>query len=412
MKKITLSILSTLLFSVVWATDFTPGNLVVYRVGDGSAALTNGSTASFLDEYSPSGTLIQSITLPTSGTNMLTNGGTSTSEGQMTLSPDKFYLTFAGYNVAPGTASLSSTVSSTVNRKIMTVDYTSNIVDVLLSSTAYSANNIRGAVKKGNDFWASGTGSTAGTNGIQYFGKGTAGQVTSTSTNIRSVNIFNDQLYYSSAASTGYGIFKVGTGLPTASGNVSTKIIDVTSSGSCYGFSFNSATTICYIADDRTTALGGIQKWTTTDGTNWTLATTINPAASVGARGVTVDWSGTNPVIFVVGTDSKLYKVIDDGATTTGTLLASSSTNTAFRGVAFAPIRDVSNGISTPILSTMKLAGNILGFAATPKSDVNVYSVTGSRVATYAPAQSIELNLPKGIYIVRADNQTGKIMLK
>src|SRR6476646_382680 len=35
---------------------FTPGDLVVYRVGDGSASLTGIATAVFLDEYTPAGT--------------------------------------------------------------------------------------------------------------------------------------------------------------------------------------------------------------------------------------------------------------------------------------------------------------------------------------------------------------------
>ena len=50
---------------------FTPGNIVIYRVGDGTSSLVNTGNAVFLDEYTPSGTLVQSIALPTadSGTN-------------------------------------------------------------------------------------------------------------------------------------------------------------------------------------------------------------------------------------------------------------------------------------------------------------------------------------------------------
>ena len=89
MKKITLSIVGLFLFAAAWAADFTPGNLVVLRVGDGSSTLSNASTAIFLDEYTTDGTLVQSVDIPTSGENLLTNSGSATSEGQLTLSPDQ-----------------------------------------------------------------------------------------------------------------------------------------------------------------------------------------------------------------------------------------------------------------------------------------------------------------------------------
>jgi len=54
------------------ASSITPGNLVIYRVGDGSAALGTAATAVFLDEYTPLGTLVQSIALPTTGVSALT----------------------------------------------------------------------------------------------------------------------------------------------------------------------------------------------------------------------------------------------------------------------------------------------------------------------------------------------------
>jgi hypothetical protein len=47
--------------SRVRAANFTAGNIVVYRVGDGTAALGSTATAVFLDEYTPSGTLVQSV---------------------------------------------------------------------------------------------------------------------------------------------------------------------------------------------------------------------------------------------------------------------------------------------------------------------------------------------------------------
>src|SRR5262245_13912483 len=45
---------------------FTPGNLVIYRVGiAGTGVLTNTGNPVFLDEYTTSGALVQSIPVPT-----------------------------------------------------------------------------------------------------------------------------------------------------------------------------------------------------------------------------------------------------------------------------------------------------------------------------------------------------------
>ena len=49
----------------LFGAPFTPGNLVVYRVGDGAAVLASSGTAVFLDEYTTAGVLVQSIPVPT-----------------------------------------------------------------------------------------------------------------------------------------------------------------------------------------------------------------------------------------------------------------------------------------------------------------------------------------------------------
>src|SRR5205085_206509 len=93
----------------------TSGDLVIYRVGDGSAALANTATAVFLDEYTSAGVLVQSIALPTavSGANKrLTASGTATAEGLLTRSVDGRYLVAEGYDAATGTASITTSTSS------------------------------------------------------------------------------------------------------------------------------------------------------------------------------------------------------------------------------------------------------------------------------------------------------------
>src|SRR2546422_9646672 len=77
------------LLPVKAASTFTPGNLVVVRVGDGSAALGTVATAVFLDEWKTDGTFVQSVPLPTAvnGPNgRLTLSGWAPTEGLLTRS--------------------------------------------------------------------------------------------------------------------------------------------------------------------------------------------------------------------------------------------------------------------------------------------------------------------------------------
>src|SRR5690606_11755697 len=93
------------------ATDFTPGNIVVYRVGDGSGALASSATRVFLDEIDPAtGSLVQTIPLPVAvdGANRrCTANGTATTEGMFSRSADGRYLVGGCYDLdlaatAPG----------------------------------------------------------------------------------------------------------------------------------------------------------------------------------------------------------------------------------------------------------------------------------------------------------------------
>src|SRR3982751_2489011 len=95
----------------IHAAAFTPGNLVIYRMNDGAAALTANGTAVFLDEYTTAGVLVQSIAVPTTtvaSQRRLVCSGTATSEGFLTRSVDGQYVVFAGYDAALATASLTT----------------------------------------------------------------------------------------------------------------------------------------------------------------------------------------------------------------------------------------------------------------------------------------------------------------
>ncbi len=349
---------------------FSTGNLVVFRSGDGAAALSTASTVVYLEEITVAGAPVQSFALPNSGPNMLTTAGSSGTEGQITLSPDNNYLIIAGYNVAAGTPAVGGTASSTVNRKLLRIDNLWNFTP-LLSATAFSTSSIRCGVTSGTDFWASGTGAT-GTNGVQYFGNGTPCQVSSTMTNLRAINIYNGQLYFSTGSSP-TGIYQVGTGLPITTGTTSTMVIaGVGTSPSPNAFAFNAANDICYVADDRTSASGGGVQRYTRSGVVWSLAYTLS-VGTTGARGLTVDWTGASPVIYATTTEStanKVIKLIDTGSGATPVTLYTAAALTAFKGIAFAPF---SGTISAPTAQTSSFT-----FSSILQTQMNVSWTNGN----------------------------------
>ena len=103
------------------AAPISPGNLVIYRVGDGSAALGTTATAVFLDEYTVLGTLVQSIPMPTTGTSELTAVGNSTTEGVISRSQDGTKLIYTGYRKDAGLTSPSADTALVTPRVIGTI---------------------------------------------------------------------------------------------------------------------------------------------------------------------------------------------------------------------------------------------------------------------------------------------------
>jgi hypothetical protein len=62
--------------------------------------------------------------------------------------------------------------------------------------------------------------------------------------------------------------------------------------------------------------------------------------------------------------------------------------------------------------STWKLKGRTLEFETLPFTAVEIYSLTGSKVATHVPASLIELDLSQGIYILKIDGRAHKVIIR
>jgi MYXO-CTERM domain-containing protein len=310
---------------------------------------------------------VQSIAFASTGANQFTDSGTATSSGY--LNTYNGYVAIAGYNVAAATAS----TTSSNNKVVQVLDSTGNVVNRAVFPTGgpagsppspFSGNNIRSAIAtSATNFYATGTSSgSPNTGGAWYSNSTNYTQVSSTAsgqpTNMRNVGIFGGQLYASSAASTGNGVWAVGSGLTTSSGQTSTLVINAGSGASTYGFVMfdtnqDGSVDLAYLADDRSAAGGGLQKWMLVGGTwtqSWSLlvnatGTLSGTAANgfAGIRGLTGTWDAVNGTQLYATTteanNNRLISILDNGSTpTTATNLASAGTNYVFRGVAFTPV--------------------------------------------------------------------------
>ena len=216
---ITVSLLSSLAVS---RAQFTAGDLVVVRVGDGTTTLANSTGPISLLELNTSGTMIGSPISVPSGTGGLQISGTATSEGQLVLNANHTALTLAGY-VPPftGSGSLSGRTAAQAPRGYVTIDYNRNVsaTTTLPGSSTYSTDNIRSAFASGTSLWFSGS-KNGSPSGVVYYNGTSASSVSNV--NSRVLNDFNNNLYYSTGSGV-TGIYKY-SGLPTTS-TASTAVI-------------------------------------------------------------------------------------------------------------------------------------------------------------------------------------------
>lgn len=348
------------------ATSFTPGNLAVLQVGDGSAPLTSAATNVFVLELTTSGSLVQSIAIPTSGGNVMSCIGSSGTEGYLGRSTNGGLITFAGYAIPPGLTNAATSNATIVARCEGSLDASGTFTRGSTGSTTmFSGSNARSAVSDGINFWLGGTGSATGNQGIWYSANGgTPTQINPG--NYRVVKIYNGSLYFSTGAGT-RGIYSF-SGFPTTT-TTPTLVMAGGTGSSFEDFAINPAGTVAYITDDGTfgAAGGGIQKWTFNGGiwsSNFTFGSANNLPAS--GRALAVDFSGPNPVLYFTTTqNTNLYSLTDTSAfsdtsdtTDQATLIAVTGTaNKAFRGVNFAPV-SVLPSISAQPIDTNILAGS------------------------------------------------------
>ena len=431
-------------------TVFTPGQLAVLQECDGgpgrclplgaTSGITNYSASDlaasrqnqyFIDQFDPNGVNQTNpsirLAIPTNGPEaMLVNGNAGT-EGNLTLSGDLSVLAFTGYagdilSITTGGQTAPSNLS--YDRGIGIVDAFTNYTQVYRGGGWYGVatgkTNPRGVATDGQgNFWGCGNGygslyfSTASGFGspIQFQNialtsciKVINDKVYATVKNSESVNLYPAGIYsfvdfYSNPADYPESASFLHLEIPAQGGHTT-----------CVGFDINPQNNIAYVADTS----DGIQKYVKT-GLVWSLAYNLqipgytgqangimtNAASTqvlVGCFSLTVDWSGTNPVVYATtedsGSDSKsttygnrVIRINDTNAVTTGVNIIATTnilttvarpptvggiqlTNMVYKSVTFTPNL-------LPVVTT-----NPVGWSAvtgdSPTFSVGAFSSTGN----------------------------------
>ncbi len=331
-------------------------SFVVLRVGDGSLALTGNATPVYIEHLRTDGSPTPgktTLALPTfaSGNNWpLTLSGTATAEGNLSLSADEKFILVAGYQADVGTPSVNTTATADYTRIVGRIDAFDNVDTSTSLGTAFNLSSVRGATSPdGLSIWVSGNG-TAPVGGVHSttLGASDSTQILSAPNNARFVHVFANQLYGSAGAGTFVNVFTIGSGLPTTSGQTATPLpgMSTVAGPSPYSFALVdrsaaiSGLDTMYVADDRSLAnFGGIQRWVY-DGFSWTNDLTFGDGTS-GVRGLAAVVEGKGVRIIATTSEvptNRILSIYDEpGVSPTIVPIAMSPTNTAYRGVAFAP---------------------------------------------------------------------------
>lgn len=367
-----ISVLATALAaSAASAQSFTPGNIVLLRVGDGTTTIGTAAAAVTLLEISPAGSIVQQIPITSIGGDALTLRGSSTTEGALSFSANGQYLVFGGYRADAGAADPST--STTIPRVIGRVATSGLAVNTATSITdGYLGNSFRGVASlDGTSFYGSGDSSAGSSTGsVRYIstfgGSATSVALSAAGGNTRQVQILANpssgtpNLFVSSGAGTpGRSVFQVGSGLPTSGAQTFNSSFPLAATSQYQNFYFarlgNGATwnpngggaatdtgfDTIYVSDSNA---GNLAKFSF-DGTSWAANNTV-PLASI--TGLTAAASGSTITFFATtsGAGTGTVQTLTDATGFNQNMTAAftslgglaSGANYAFRGIAVVPV--------------------------------------------------------------------------
>jgi hypothetical protein len=344
-------------------------------------------------------TLLLPSVATSSGNRAFTLASNSGSEGELRRSADGRYLTAIGYNDTARATLITNSANgqsakanaSTTNRTLLRVDQAGSIDTTTALRDAYNGDNVRGAVSAdGTQFWTAGNvsgASQANSGGVRYT---TLGSTTSTrvagadstptfTRNVNKVAIFNGQLYAATRNGAFSGIWAIGSGTSATTLGTGTpsQLFAYTAAtlGNPAAFqgpydfypasiadpTLGAGLNTAYVAD----AILGISKFTKNTSGAWSLAYTFSTTggrfeAGTGVGGATglegyVRADGTVQLFAVSGFNgsgilpgyggvpdtvggNRLFTLIDQGANSAYTVLATAGPTEHFAGVALAPV--------------------------------------------------------------------------
>ena len=426
MKRHIISSAILILLTLNAPAQFSPGKLAVLQEGDGGFArgtsapsdFANKQNPVFIDQFDPNvaagtnGPSFQ-VAIPTSGTDSSWLNGNAGTEGNLTRSADRSVLAFSGYSgnilsLSPGTAPSNLAY----DRGISVIDAAGANHLAYRGGAWYGIStgktNPRGVATDGtNQFWGCGNGY-----GSIYYDANTAADpiqfqnITLTS----AVKPRNNAVYSTVKGSESVNLYPAGiysfvdfynapVPYPNAASYLHLVVPAAPPYTNCIGFDIDPSGTIAYVADSGL----GIQKYVNSGGF-WNLAcnfyipgyydatnfhrfqtNNISGAVQVGCFGLTVDWSGANPVIYATTSDSgwnssnpyygnRVIRIDDTNAVSGGatitnpvtTLAIAPVTNLVYKCVDFAP--DLRPGITTNPASWSAAAGDTVTFTVAAQS--------------------------------------------
>ncbi len=326
---------------------FTAGNLLVERYGNGSA-LSAVTTQVFIDEYTPSGTLVNTVAVPVTSSSTggvvfnrrLTGIGTSTHEGLMTRSRNGQSVSLMGYDLAAGVTPPSPIAYRVVG--LLTAD---GVLNTMTATNTNSGSTRCVTSVDGSAFWSVGSGGN-----IRYMPmglNGAGGTDLGGPSGSRSVFLYdnNERLYLSTTIAGGPRIARVGAGstLPTSGTPVLGPFpgYPATSTAPNQFVMFDTGTNntpdVLYVADDAT---GEVLKYTYSSSA-WVAQGAV-PVP--GIKSITGKIASGTVTLYVttVGAASALKTITNAaGSTLTGatvTNVVSAPANCVFKSVAYAPV--------------------------------------------------------------------------
>jgi len=318
------------------AAAITPGDLVIYRVGDGSAALGTTATAVFLDEYTTGGTLVQSFAMPTTGGSALTATGNSTTEGTLSLSQNGLSFVYTGYRYDVGGATPSTQTYTAANRVIGTLSL-AGVTDTSTSITSdggvTTGNAIRSATTvDGTAYWVSDS------SRVSYFGSGTGssgGTVQIDARNSRQIRVNGNTVYAANGSTAITGKLQSYGTLPTGA-TVPTPIISLGTADAIQGFAMFNLNNANPGGSDTiyamSTVAGQLLKYSF-NGSSWVS----DGSLTSNAQDITGVASGSSVTLYLTGT-SGLQTITDSsgfGGALSGSIstIISNPSNEALRGI-------------------------------------------------------------------------------